>query len=129
MWNMPGRQRLAKIPRLYETENIPLREKQIHLHFFICDLDWYVCEFDGDDTFWGFAITDSVFDVSEWGYFRYSQLRTFKINGWIEVDCELESIWKIRRAKEIEKISLANGWSQKTEPISRRDQENEIRIH
>lgn len=110
MWNTPGRQRLAKIPRLYETEHVPLKDKLVHLHFFIGGSDWFVCEYDGDDLFWGFAILDSAFDMAEWGYTQFSQLKSLKINGWSEVDCELEAIWKTPKAQEIEKISLANGW-------------------
>jgi len=39
MWNIPSKERLEKIPKLYETESIPLEDKMIHLHFFIggCD--------------------------------------------------------------------------------------------
>ena len=31
MWNEPTRDQLAKIPRLYETEKIPLKDKLILL--------------------------------------------------------------------------------------------------
>jgi hypothetical protein len=44
MWNEPTKERLAKIPKLYETEDIPLQDKKIHLHFFIWGSDWYICE-------------------------------------------------------------------------------------
>ena len=53
MWNQPTEDRLAKIPRLYETEKIPLKDKEIHLHFFFCGSDWYIVEFDQEDTFFG----------------------------------------------------------------------------
>ena len=45
MWNMPTEEELAKIPMLYETENIPLMDKIIHLHFFIGGCDWYIAEY------------------------------------------------------------------------------------
>jgi len=64
MWNQPTRQRLAKIPKLYETENIPLKDKLIYLHFFIGDCDWYIAEFDGD-LFWGFAILNGDYEMAE----------------------------------------------------------------
>jgi len=35
MWNMPSKERLARIPKLYETEDTPLEDELIHLHFFI----------------------------------------------------------------------------------------------
>lgn len=53
MWNTPSAERLAKLPRLYETEQVGLKDKLIYLHFFIGGSDWYAVEFDGQDTFWG----------------------------------------------------------------------------
>ena len=35
MWNKPGKEQLAKIPRLYDTEKIDGKDKIIYLHFFI----------------------------------------------------------------------------------------------
>ena len=46
MWNEPTKERLAKIPKLYETEDIPLQDKDIYLHFFISGCDWYIAEFN-----------------------------------------------------------------------------------
>ena len=40
MWNTPTTDRLSKIPKLYETEHIPLQDKLIYLHFFIGGCDW-----------------------------------------------------------------------------------------
>ena len=53
MWNTPSQERLKKIPKLYETENILLKDKLIYLHFFIVGCDWYIAEYDGDDAFRG----------------------------------------------------------------------------
>ena len=61
MWNTPTEDRLSRIPRLYETEHIPLQDKLIYLHFFIGSCDWYIAEFDGEDLFWGFAILNDDF--------------------------------------------------------------------
>lgn len=104
MWNIPEAERLAIIPRLYETEKIPLKEKLIHLHFFIGGCDWFVAEYDGEDLFFGYAI---LWDhrYAEWGYFSFDELKDIKINGWLEVDCETKEIWQIRRADEIEMIN------------------------
>jgi hypothetical protein len=52
MWNTPTKEELANIPRLYETENIPLKDKIIHMHFFIGGCDWFIAEYDGEDLFW-----------------------------------------------------------------------------
>lgn len=103
MWNKPSAERLAKIPKLYSTEHIPLKDKLIYLHFFIGGCDWYVAEYDGEDLFWGYAI---LWDhqYAEWGYFSLSEMEDIKVQGWLEIDCELEEIWRIRKASEIENI-------------------------
>jgi hypothetical protein len=107
MWNEPTKQRLAKIPKLYETEDIPLQDKKIHLHFFIGASDWYICEWDRKDTFFGFAILNNDYQMAEWGYVSFSELKSLKLNGWLEVDCEIEEDWKVRKASEIDKIRMA----------------------
>ena len=69
MWNEPTKEQLAKIPRLYETEGVPLKEKQIYLHFFIGACDWYVAEYDEEENlFWGYAILNGDLEMAEWGY-------------------------------------------------------------
>ena len=107
MWNIPTKERLAKIPRLYETENIPLCEKEIYLHFFLGGCDWYIAEYDQKDTFFGFAILNNDLQMAEWGYISFSELKSLKVHGWIEVDCELDEFWKVRKACEIERIRKA----------------------
>ena len=49
MWNEPPTDQLASVPKLYATENTPLEDKLIYLHFFICGCDWYIAEFDGEE--------------------------------------------------------------------------------
>ena len=110
MWNTPNKVRLAEIPKLYETENIPLKDKLIHLHFFIGGCDWYISEYDGEDLFWGFAILNNDYEMAEWGYISFSDLKALKLNSGFEVDCEIEKTWKVRKAAEIEKIRKAQGW-------------------
>ena len=103
MWNIPSTTRLNKIPRLYETENIPLGDKLIYLHFFIGGCDWYIAEFDGEDLFWGFARLNDI-QNAEWGYICFSELRNINIGG-LEIDCELEDYWKVRKSSEIQRIT------------------------
>jgi len=104
MWNEPTHDRLAKIPRLRETEHIALKDKLIYLHFFIAGCDYYMAEFDGEDLFWGYAVLNDDHQNAEWGYISFSELKEIKIGGWLEVDCELEENWKVRKASEIERI-------------------------
>ena len=70
MWNEPAQEQLAKIPRLYETEKVPLKEQLIWVHFFIGACDWYVAEYDEEENlFWGYAILNDDLQMAEWGYF------------------------------------------------------------
>jgi len=125
MWNVPSKKRLAKIPRLYETEHTPLQDKLIYLHFFIAGCDWFISEYDGDDIFWGFAILNNDLEMAEWGYISFRELKSIKINGRMEIDCELEEYWKVRKASEIEIIRIANGWAKENDAqqnISNKDE-------
>jgi len=115
MWNEPSTERLSKIPKLYETENIPAREKLLHLHFFIAGCDWYIAEYDGEDIFWGFAILNEDYEMAEWGYISFSELKSLKLMGWLEVDCEIEEAWPVKRATEVAKIRTAQGWLKETQ--------------
>ncbi len=81
MWNEPSQERLDRIPRLYETEKIPIEDKLIHLHFFIGGCDWYIAEYDGGDLFFGFANLVDL-ENSEWGYISFSELKEIRIDGW-----------------------------------------------
>jgi hypothetical protein len=45
----PTPEKLAKLPKLYETEKIPLKDKPIYIHFFVGDCDWFISEYDGED--------------------------------------------------------------------------------
>ena len=40
MWNEPTPNQLSQLPKLYETEETPLKDKRILMHFFLhgCDL-------------------------------------------------------------------------------------------
>lgn len=106
MWNEPSKERLAKIPKLYETETISLPDKLIYLHFFIAACDWYIAEYDDKDLFWGYAILNGDQVNAEWGYISFSEMKAIKINGWLEVECETEENRKIRKASEIKGIKV-----------------------
>ena len=108
MWNTPSNEKLDSIPRLYETEDVDLKEKVIHLHFFLGGCDWYVCEYDGGDIFWGFVILNNDFQCSEWGYISFDELKKIQVQGWLEIDCDL--YWEPKPAKEIDRICIGNRW-------------------
>ena len=110
MWNTPTEQDLATIPNLYQTEDTPLKDKMICLHFFIGGCDWYIAEYDRENNlFWGFAILNEDYVCAEWGYISFDEMKQIKTKPFgFEIDCERE--WAPRKACEIEKIKLAQGW-------------------
>ncbi len=62
----------AQLPNLGDTEGIPLTSKVAYVKYFTPDSNWtwYACEFDGQDTFFGYV---QGMD-SEWGYFSLEEL-------------------------------------------------------
>ncbi len=75
MWNVPNREELDRIPRLYQTEDIPLKDKLIYLHFFIGSCDWFIAEYDGEDLFWGYAVLNGDHEMAEWGYISFTRIQ------------------------------------------------------
>jgi hypothetical protein len=108
MWNEPGKEELAAIPRLYQTEEVPLKDKLIYLHFFIGGCDWYIAEYDGEDLFWGFAILNGDLEMAEWGYLSFEEIKSLKIGPGIEVDRDLG--WMVKPAFKVQKIREAQLW-------------------
>ena len=109
MWNKPSEEELNKLPRLYEAENVPLKEKIIHFHFFIGGSDWYAAEYSPEEKIcWGFAILNEDYEMAEWGYFSLKELSDLRI-AFVEVDRDLH--WTPRRTIEVEQICKAQGWN------------------
>ncbi|MBF0203980.1 MAG: DUF2958 domain-containing protein [Desulfamplus sp.] len=109
MWNAPSKKQLSTLPKLYETEEVALKDKIIHLHFFIGGCDWFIAEYDAsEDLFWGFAILNQDYQNAEWGYISFSELKSIKVQGWLEIDNDLH--WTPKPAKEVDLICEAQGW-------------------
>lgn len=106
MWNKPTNEELSKIPAFYSSEETPLKEKMIYMHFFIGGCDWYAAEHE-DGCFFGFAILNNDLEMAEWGYFSLEELASLKVS-FVEVDRDL--YWKPCKAIEVEKIREAQGW-------------------
>lgn len=106
MWNMPTKKQVRKIPLLYATEDIPAKDKLVYLHFFCGSADWYVVEWDGRDTFFGFAILFPGSGMAEWGYISYSELKNLKVRG---LEVETDRFWKAVKAIQVERIVEEGG--------------------
>jgi hypothetical protein len=49
--------------------------------------------------------------MAEWGYINFSELRDLSVCG-IEIDCELEEYFPVKKASAIDKICMGNGWNE-----------------
>lgn len=107
MFNQPTIEQLKRIPNLYETEGIPLKEKNLHLHFQFANSHWYIVEFDQKDTFFGFVILNGDLEMAEWGYISFNELKTIDIGGF---EVSNDPNWKIKEASAVELICEAQGW-------------------
>ena len=108
MWNKPSDEDFSKLPACYSTEQTPLKEKVIVMHFFLGGCDWYVCEYAAEEKcFFGFAILNGDYDMAEWGYFSLEELSGLKVSS-LEVDRDLH--WQQRKAIEVEEIRKAQRW-------------------
>ena len=119
MWNEPTEVELAKIPRLYATEDVPVKDKIIHMHFFLVSSDWFICEFDGEDIFFGFACLNNWKDLAEWGYISYKELKELKVKQPIGVDgqrmlipleVDRDLYWMPRKATNVTLVRECQGW-------------------
>jgi len=66
-----------RLPKLYSQEGN--KDPIVYLKFFspYSNHTWYITEFDGKDTFFGYTIGN----FSEWGYISYSELQNANRNG------------------------------------------------
>ena len=102
MWNKPTQNQLNKIPRLYETEGVSVEDKKIYMHFFLGGCDWYIAEYDGQDTFFGYTILNGDHQMTSWGYISFDELKSVKVQRFMEVDRDMR--WKVKKASDIQKI-------------------------
>ena len=63
---------LYKCPKIGETDG--MIEHPAIFHYFYGATDFYICEYDGNDLMYGFAILGGDLPNSEWGYFSLSEL-------------------------------------------------------
>jgi hypothetical protein len=68
-----------KLPKLYETESVPLPEKVAHAKLFDpgSTWTWYVMEYDGKDICFGLVVGHEI----EFGYFSLQELSSLQFHG------------------------------------------------
>jgi hypothetical protein len=73
---LPDPATLASIPALYATEDTPLDDELLHLHYFAGSCDWWVAELNADHRR-AFGYAD--LGHAEWGYFDLAELRAVAV--------------------------------------------------
>ena len=109
MWNKPTEKQLEKLPAMYSTENIDVKDKVVRMHFFLFGSDWYATEYSPKrEEFFGFVILNGDMLNAEWGYFSLPEMCAIRHQG-AEIDRDLS--WKDQRAADVPKICEAEGWA------------------
>jgi hypothetical protein len=96
----------AKIPMLYETDNAGLEPMAfVRLFSPYMGWEWYVLEFDGEDTLFGFVFGD----FNEYGYFSLNELTNavaHKIVPAVERDLSFETtpLSEILKMKDVKGV-------------------------
>ena len=108
-----------EIPRLYDTENIPVEEKVIFEHYFLPGTawEWYIAEVDDTGrTAFGYVCSGLDPNFSEWGYIDMKELREVKATidvrqartgasvGSFEQPVEKDLGWFPKNVKEIDSL-------------------------
>jgi len=115
MWNTPTEKQLAHIPPIgsqLENPKLETGDITIHLHFFMGACDWYIAEYDGKDSFYGYAnLGDS--EMAEWGYISFRELRALRANvpvtmngksaGYLAVEVDCDNYWEPKKFSEIKR--------------------------
>lgn len=81
-------ERTKIIPKLYETESVPLNEKIIHQRYQIEDIGfyWLIAELDKEENLaFGYANLNND-DFAEWGYISIDEL--------VDNGAKLDEAWK-----------------------------------
>jgi hypothetical protein len=94
--------RLGRMPRLYETTNIPCSERIVHLHFMRENGEWFAVEYDPSQRmFYGYI--DFRPGPPHWGFFGLDEV----VECWIPSLCKdpvLDMNWIPKKTKEISGI-------------------------
>jgi hypothetical protein len=85
-----------KLPKLYSQEEN--KNPMVYLKLFspYSQHTWYITEYDGEDTFFGYTVGDS----KEWGYISFNELASANNNGLPLV--ERDKYFKPKKFKSIE---------------------------
>ena len=96
-----------KVPALYATENIKINDKQVAVHYFTGDLDWFVFEYE-PATGTAFALTSNrLTGEEELGYVNLFELGSTTIQARVGIAGGWETIFELLVERDL-------GWAPRT---------------
>jgi hypothetical protein len=95
MLNRPSEEELNRLPKLYQTSDVTIKDKIIHQHYFMGANDWYMAEYcPHNRDFYGYTVRNNDHRSADWGYTSLNELAHMNIRG-TQVDRDLH--WEPRR--------------------------------
>lgn len=89
---------INKMPKTYEAENIKVKDKVAHLHYFVGGFDWYIIEKDMlPEQRQAFGVVKNG-DTVEFGYIDITELQSISL-------VEFDFYWEPKPLSEISSLS------------------------
>ena len=98
---LPPKAVLAKIPKLYGTENTEAGDKIIWVHYFSASSDHYIAELDPETgEAYGYAKLAAYPEGAEWGYVSLPELEQVNVHHGLVI-VERDMFWEPKKFSEI----------------------------
>ena len=95
---------IKKFPKIYEMDGKPADKVPVVAKFFVPwgAASWYATEYDGEDTFFGFANLGDD-QCAELGYFSLSELESIKGPAGMKIERDIYFEANLKEVKEFAK--------------------------
>jgi superfamily II DNA or RNA helicase len=107
-------QELSEIPKLYKQSKLG-KDAIVHAHYFLGGTDYYITEWDGKDTLYGYAILNGDTQMAELGYVGREDIMKTTASKPYKKGFELDFNWTKKTLNEVLGISKPN------EPVTKDD--------
>lgn len=100
----------GKLPKLGETDK-PGTDPMVHLKLFSSfgRYTFYVTEFDGEDTLFGYCLSPAGADLDELGYASFAELEQATVLGGVPA-IERDCYWDAKPLSECEGVNKGGRW-------------------
>jgi hypothetical protein len=85
----PPAEEMAKWPKFYSTEDVPVADKPVHAHYFQGGMDWYITEYDPKENE-AFGYVDLGLGHPEWGYIPLGDVEELRGQMGLPIERDLD---------------------------------------